>query len=83
MLYMLQLQYDPQQSQAALSYFWQHGTTLYDSHVTVKEVWVATEHRIAYALVDAADAETMATASQPLRKFGDVHYRHVTSVHEL
>ena len=31
---------------------------------TVKEVWVATEDRMAYALVDAADAKAIATASR-------------------
>jgi len=80
---MLQLQYEEQQSQAALRYLWRHGTTLYEAHVTVKEVWVATEDRVAYALVDAADGEAVAAASQPLQKFGDVLYRQVTSVHEL
>lgn len=83
MVYMLELHYDPQQRDAALSYFWKHGTTLYNSHVTVKEVWVATEDRIAYALVDAADAEAIAVASEPLQKYGELHFRPVTSVHEL
>ena len=80
---MVQLQYGQQQREAALRYFWEHGNTLYDSHVTVKDVWVATGDRVAYALVDAADADAIAAASQPLQKFGVVQYRNVTSIHEL
>lgn len=83
MLYMLQLHYDRRQREAALRYFWKHGSTLYESKVTVKEIWVATEDRIAYALVDAADSEALAAASKPLEEYGEVSFRHVTSVHEL
>ena len=59
------------------------GVASHDAKVTVKDVWVATEDMIAYALVDAADPEAMAIATQPLEEYGDVCYRHVTSAKEL
>lgn len=80
---MVELRYAEEHREAALAYFWEHGSTLYESKVTVKEVWVATQDRVAYALVEAADLEAIANASKPLAKYGDVSYRHVNSVHEL
>lgn len=83
MLYMVELRYAEEHREAALAYFWKHGSTLYEAKVTVQEVWVATETRVAYALVEATDPEAIATASKPLEKYGDVRHRHVNSVHEL
>ena len=83
MLYMVELRYAEEHRDEALGFFWKHGSILYDSKVTVKEVWVATQDRVAYALVEAADPEAIAKASKPLGDFGDVRYRHVNSAHEL
>ncbi len=43
MLYMVELRYAEEYREAALAYFWKHGSTLYEAKVTVQEVWVATE----------------------------------------
>ena len=83
MLYMVELRYDKERRDEALGYLWEHGSTLYEAKVTVKDAWVATEDLIAYAVVDAADPEAIAKASKPLEEYGDVSYRHVNSVHEL
>ena len=83
MLYMVELRYAEEHREAALGYLWEHGSTLYESKVTVKEVWVATEDRVAYALVEAAEPGAIDKASKPLAEYGDVSFRHVTSIDEL
>ena len=79
MLYMVELHYPSEHRDAALRYFWKHGSTHYEGRVTVKGAWVATQDLIGYALVDAASPEEIAKACTPLEQFGDVSYRHVTS----
>ena len=83
MLYMIQLQYSQEHRDAALRYFWEHGSTHYAGDVTVKGAWVATRELIAYALVHAVDPDEVAKACAPLEQFGKVEYRHVTSVDQL
>ena len=83
MLYMIELQYSPEHRDAALRYFWEHGSTHYVGEMTVKGAWVATREFVAYALVNAADAGEVAQACAPLEQFGKVDYRHVTSVDQL
>ena len=67
----------------ALAFFFEHGTTHYDANVSVKDVWVATGDLIAYALVEGESADAVAAACVPLKKFGEVRYRHVTSFNDL
>ena len=83
MMYMIELRYSQDQRDAALAYFFEHGATHYDAHVSVKDAWVATQDLIAYALVEGNDGEAVATACEPLKQFGDVCYRHVTSFEEM
>lgn len=83
MPYMIDLKYAPEHRDAALRYFWEHGATHYAGDVTLKGAWVATQDRVAYALVDAANADEVAKACAPLEQFGEVGFRHVTSVDQL
>jgi hypothetical protein len=83
MLYMVELTYSREQRDAALGYFWEHGLTGYESKVTVKGAWVATQDRIAYALVDAADPDEMSKACVSLEQFGEVSHRRVTSADQI
>lgn len=83
MHYMIVLRYTQQHREEALQYFWQHGATHYEGKVTLKHAWVATQDRIAYALVDAAQPDEIAKACEPLRDFGELEYRAVTDVEEL
>jgi hypothetical protein len=83
MLYMIELHYSREHRDATLRYFWEHGSTHYEGKVTLTGAWVATQDLIAYALVDAADPDKIAEACAPLAQFGDVSFRHVTSVDEI
>ena len=83
MLYMIELQYTREHRDDALRYFWEHGATHYEGKVTVNGAWVATEDLIAYAVVDAADPDELAKACMPLRQFGNVTSRHVTSIDQI
>ena len=83
MLYMVELHYTHEHRDEALRYFWEHGSTHYEGKVTVNGAWVATQDRIAYALVEAVDPDAIAEACEPLAHFGDVNFWHVTSVDEI
>ena len=83
MLYMVQLEYPPEHRDAALRYFWAHGTTRYEGNVVVKDAWVATQDHVAYALVDAEDDDEITKASAPLEQFGTLAVQQVTSIDEI
>ena len=83
MHFMVELHYQKQHREAALKYFWEHGTTHYDAHVTVQEGWVATQDRIAYVLVEGDNADAVAVACEPMNEFGNVSFRVVTSFDEM
>jgi hypothetical protein len=83
MLYMVELRYAHEHRDVALRHFWEHGSTHYEGKVTVNGAWVATQDLIAYALVDAADPDEIAKACEPLGQFGDVSFRHVTSLEQI
>ncbi len=83
MLYMVELHYAQENRDAALRYFWEHGATHYEGNVTLEGAWVATQDLIAYALVDAANANEVAKACAPLDQFGEVSFRPVMSVDQL
>ena len=83
MHYMVELHYSHEHRDAALDYFWEHGSTHYEGKVTVNGAWVATQDMIAYALVDAAEPDDVSKACEPLAKYGHVSFRHVTSVDEI
>ena len=83
MLYMVELRYAPENRPDALRYFWEHGSTNYEGNVTLKGAWVASQDLVAYALVDAADADEIAKACSPLERFGSVSQRQVTSIHQI
>ena len=77
MLYMVELHYDEEHRAAALNYFWEHGATHYEGRVVLKGVWVATQERIAYALIEGKESEEVEKACAPLSAFGTVETRHV------
>ena len=83
MLYMVELHYSQDSRDAALNYFWEHGSTHFESKVTIKDSWVATQDLIAYAVVDAAGPDEIASACKPLEQFGEVSHRRVRSVDEI
>ena len=83
MLYMVELRYTKDHRDAALAYFFEHGATHYEASVSVNNAWFATQDLIAYALVEAGSAEAIADACEPLEKFGEICYRHVTSSDEM
>jgi hypothetical protein len=83
MLYMVELRYQPEQRERALQYFQQHGTTGYEGKVTLNGAWVATQERIAFAIVEAASQDEMNKACVPLREFGEVKFLAITSFDQL
>lgn len=83
MLYMIELRYPIEMRDKALRYFLQHGTVGYDGKVTLTGAWVATQDRVAYAVVEAQDPDELTKACAPLTQFGDVSFRPVTSVDQL
>ena len=44
---------------------------------------MATQDLIAYAIVDAAGPDEIASACKPLEQFGEISYRRVRSVDEI
>ncbi len=83
MLYMIELHYAPEHREAALRYFLDHGSTHYEGKVTLQNGWVATKDCVAYVLVRANGDEEVDKACVPLREFGKIYYRHVTSTDEI
>ena len=83
MQYMVELRYPLEHRDEALKYFLQHGTIGYEGKVTLASAWVATQDRIAYAIVESGDLAELEKACAPLRAFGDVAFRSVTSVDQL
>ncbi len=83
MQYMVELKYPVEQRDEALKYFLQHGTIGYEGRVTLAEAWVATQDRVAYAIVESSELAELEKACAPLRAFGDVTFRPVTSVDQL
>ena len=83
MLFMVELHYAEQHRDEALRFFWQHGATGHPGSVALKELWVSTQDRVAYALVDAPDQAQVAQAGKPLEPFGKLTIRQVTSVDEI
>ncbi len=83
MLYMVELRYAQEHRDEALRYFWEHGATHYTGDITLNGAWVATQDRIAYALVDACDQNEIAKACEPLGQFGEISFRHVTSFDQI
>ncbi len=83
MLYMIEIRYTHEHRTGMLEYFWQHGTTHYEGKVTIQGAWVATQEHVAYALVKSSDDQEVEKACAPLREFGDVTIRQVTSSDEI
>lgn len=83
MLYMVELKYPREQRESALDYFWKHGSTHYEGKVTLEGAWVASEDDIAYAVISTKAEEEVEKACDPLREFGDVSYRKVSSLDQL
>ena len=83
MLYMVELQVSQEHRDAAMRYFWEHGSTHYEGMVTVKGAWVATSEHVAYVLVTLEDPARLESACEPLLRFGTVTTRHVTDVDEI
>lgn len=83
MLYMIELRFNDQDRETAINYFWKHGTNNYEGKVSVKNLWVATQDHVAYALIVGRDAEEVDKACTPLAKFGEVTVRPVVSSDEL
>ena len=83
MLYMIELHYSPEHRDAALRYFLDHGTTHYEGKVTLQDGWVATKDCVAYMLVRTNDVEEVDKACEPLKQFGEIYYRPVTSTDEI
>ena len=83
MQYMVELKYPLENRDEALKYFLQHGTIGYEGKVTLAGAWVATQDRIAYAVVESGDLAEVEKACAPLKAFGDVTFRPVTSVDQL
>lgn len=83
MLYMIELHFDDTHRDAALDYFWKHGTNNYEGNVSVKKLWVASQDRIAYALIAGREASEVDKACSPLSKFGKVAIRPVVSSDDL
>lgn len=83
MLYMVELRYTVEHRDSALNYFWKHGSTNYEGKVTLEGAWVATQDFIAYAVVSTKAEEEIRKACDPLRQFGDVTYRKVSSIDQL
>ena len=83
MLFMVELHYELEHRDEALSYFWEHGSTHYFGHVVVESAWVASQERVAYAVVRADGREELSNACEPLERFGKCHIREVMNVHQL
>ncbi|MGI9474086.1 MAG: DUF3303 family protein [Rubripirellula sp.] len=83
MLYMVELKYPEEHRDSALDYFWKHGATHYEGKVTLEGAWVATQDFIAYAVVSTKAVEEVEKACEPLREFGEVSYRKVSSLDQL
>ena len=83
MLYMIELRFDPEHRDSALNYFWKHGSRNYEGKVTVQNLWVASQDRIAYALISGWEADEVEKACSPLEEFGEVTVRPVVSSDEL
>jgi hypothetical protein len=83
MFYMVELRYPVEHRDQALRYFLKHGTIGYDGKVSLAGAWVATQHHIAYAVVETQSPDELAKACAPLEQFGEVSFRPVTSVDQL
>jgi len=83
MLHMIELHYTQDQREQALNYFQKHGMTNYEGDVFVQELWVATEDRIAYAVVESNDPKEVEKACSPLTQFGNVTSRAIISADQL
>ena len=83
MLFLVELKYAYEHREEVLRFFWEHGATRYQGSVALKGAWVATQERIVYALVEAADADEIAQAGEPLAQFGTLTIRQVTSVEDI
>ena len=83
MHFMVELRYRKEHRETALKYFWEHGATQYEGHITLKEGWAATQDQIAYVLVEGEDKDAVAAACEPMKEFGDVSFRVVTSFDEM
>lgn len=83
MHYMVELHYSPEHRDAALKYFLDHGATHYEGNISVESTWVATRDHVAYALVRTRNSNEVEKATKPLKKFGTIFFRHVTSTDEI
>jgi hypothetical protein len=83
MLYMVELHYQENQREAALSYFEAHGVTHYEQDIAIQGAWVATQDRIAYLVAETDDAEYMKKAVMPLAVFGEVAFRPVIQAEQI
>lgn len=83
MLYMVEIRFDPEHRAQVLEYFWQHGTSNYVGKLTIQGAWVASHDKLAYALVDASNEDEVRQSCEPLKEFGEIVYREVTSSDEI
>ncbi len=83
MLYMIELRFGEEHRESAINYFWKHGTNNYEGKVSIKNLWVAGQDRLAYALIMGQSAEEVDKACIPLARFGEVTVRPVVSSDEF
>ena len=83
MLFMIELHYASEHRESAMRYFLDHGSTHYEGKITLENGWVATRDGVAYVLVRTRHEEEVDKACEPLRTFGKIYYRQVTSTDEI
>jgi hypothetical protein len=83
MLFMVELRYLSEQRDAALRYIWEHGSTRYEGRAVIQSVWVASQDRIAYAVVESDDEDELEKACSPMKQFGTLSHRHVMNLEQL
>ena len=83
MLFMIELRFKQEHRAEILDYFWKHGTSQYEGRITVKGAWVASQDKLAYALVESSGTDEVEKACLPLAEFGEISARQVTSTEEI
>ncbi len=83
MLFMVEVQYQRQTREAALSYFESHGVTGYGDGLSVEYLWVASNDCLAYVVVRAETLALVEQACQPLRELAEIHIRHIVGMDDL
>ncbi len=83
MLYMIELHYSKEHRENALHYFLDHGAMNYDGKITLQRGWVATKDQVAYMLVRTRGSAEVKKACEPLKEFGEIFFRQVTSTDEI